>query len=840
MEIVSLSGLPVGSLLWQKRPGQFMLTVVCKATFSLQQGEMPLAAEQEPINESDRPWSQDIQSLYAAADLVPIKPRVDVILVGQAYAPEGMPQSSLVARITVGDVDKSVEIFGDRVLRPDGSIQEGPPFTRMPLLYERAAGGPSTQNPVGMSFEERDAYGGVALPNLLVPGAAIRMNGEPIEPIGFGPIASTWPVRLDRLGRHASMWSPDHLHRRALPDDVDPAYFNAAPPDQRSQSLRDDEHLFLDNLHPEHDHLAARLPGIRPQAFVDRRGNVQEVQLRCDTLWIDTARLVCTLTWRGHVSLERALEDGTVYFATAQPSQKLTFADMRARFGVGGDPKERESTLVGTPAAPPRETPFVAEAERPKAMTLPFARSLTDALSAIADGSAPISKTDVGLPFAAPPPSPSESALPFASTPKAEGGLPFQPQADSGLPFLKKMPAPAAEPSHFPLPPPPPPLAPPPVASAPAPPAPVAPLPVAPPPVISAPIGATPNAPKPADSPWANASSQRPLSASASPAPAPGSTSSTSFDKRGGSALDASNAASAPWSPSPLAAAAAPSFTAKEAPAPRPAPRLDPNEAIQLLWYDPESLPRIRRVPRWQKLLREMSDKAPDEELDDPELAADPMELEDRREVFELLAAGDPADTQGVEQTLTSAIRPDGKFLPQLNLLAGDLQLPFDELETLKATTTTVAPLVGQDEALKVSVEVAKEFLRTPGLLSSAATAEGLTNRIKDSFGAGRRMVPQGYLEQQVERVLLEKRAYSRREVFGGRFLRAFVHLGGSSSPVPTYLPEAVAAKLPMFQRFKARMVVEVDFTVDQYESHQAALKVVALARLMQAGSGRR
>jgi hypothetical protein len=234
-----------------------------------------------------------------------------------------------------------------------------------------------------------------------------------------------------------------------------------------------------------------------------------------------------------------------------------------------------------------------------------------------------------------------------------------------------------------------------------------------------------------------------------------------------------------------------------------------------------------------------MSDKPLDADLDDPALAADPMELEDRREVFELLAVAEPADAQGVEQTLSSAIRPDGKFLPQLNLLAGELQLPFDELETLKATVTTAAPLVGQDESLKLTVEVAKEFLRTPGLLSSAATAEGLTNRIKESFGAGRRMVPAGYLEQQVERVLLEKRAYSRREVFGARHLRGLLHQGGSSTPVPTYLPESLANKLPMFQRFKVRMVVEVDFTVDQYEAHQAALKTVAIARLMSASPRR-
>jgi hypothetical protein len=485
---------------------------------------------------------------------------------------------------------------------------------------------------------------------------------------------------------------------------------------------------------------------------------------------------------------------------------------------------------------PSREPPFAGESERPKAMTLPFTRSLADALAAIVDPGGSPSKTETGLPFAASAPK-VEKGLPFASSaPKAEGGLPFQQQAkaEGGLPFQK---APTMSPESLPFgttgahrlsesavfPVPPPPIAPPPMA----------PPPIAPPPVVAPPKPSSPAI----DSPWANASAQRPLPPAAAPAPA--LVSSPSFDARGVSALDASNAASAPWTKSAAAVAPITAPAPREQTSLRVAPRPDPSEAIQLLWYDPECLPRIRRVPRWQQLLREMSDKPLDADLDDPALAADPMELEDRREVFELLAVAEPADAQGVEQTLSSAIRPDGKFLPQLNLLAGELQLPFDELETLKATVTTAAPLVGQDESLKLTVEVAKEFLRTPGLLSSAATAEGLTNRIKESFGAGRRMVPAGYLEQQVERVLLEKRAYSRREVFGARHLRGLLHQGGSSTPVPTYLPESLANKLPMFQRFKVRMVVEVDFTVDQYEAHQAALKTVAIARLMSASPRR-
>jgi hypothetical protein len=767
MEIVSLSGLPAGSLLWQKRPGVWALTVVCKATFSLCPGDLPLAPEQEPLNESDRPWSDELRSLYASADLVPMKPRADVVLVGQAYAPNGMPVPSLIARLTVSDVDKAVEIFGDRTLRPDGTIQEGPPFARMPLLYERAAGGVATSNPAGMSLEERDVYGGAALPNLLKPGQVVSSPEDVLEPVGFGPLAASWPYRVEKLGRHASTWSPDQLHRRPLPEDIDPLHFNAAPPDQRLQTLREDEHLFLDNLHPDYPRMAARLPGLRAQAFVERRGNGQEIQLRADTLWFDTARLVCTITWRGHIALDRALEDGHVYFVTAQEGQKLTWADVRPG-GAHTAAPEPEGTAVGSLA------------EHGQAMALPFANAPPSAASS------------------PPQPAPSgERALPVRRA--AEPPAPIEPRrvADSDI-FAA------------------PPMAPPPMAP-----------PMAPPPM--APPMAPPPAPAAVESPWANAGALRAIAPVPAPAPLPSP--SASFDHRAGGVLAASNAATAPWSTPASAPAASPALAIE--PAARPAARAEPTEPIQLLWFDSESVPRMRRVPRWANLLRAISDKPLDGELDDPALAADPMELEDRREVFELLAAGEGTDASGVQESLTSAVREDGKFLPRLALLTGDLQLPFDELETLKATTTTASPLVGQDETLKVSVEVAKEFLRTPGLLASAATADGLTNRIRESFNAGRRMVPAGYLEQQVERVLLEKRAYSRRDVFGAKHLRGLLHMHGSSTPVPAYMVEDLAPKLPMFNRFKVKMIVEVDFTVDQYESSQAALKVVAIARVL-------
>lgn len=166
MEVVSLSPLPVGSVLWQHRPGAWALTIIAKATFQLQQGISRLAEQQEPIHEEDNHWNDDPgRSLFSGSDLVPVKPRVDVSLIGSAYAPHGQPVNSLFVRLIVGELDKSIEVVKDRTMGADGSIAEDARFARMPLLYERAGGGHDTQNPVGLRLDVRDGYGRAKLPN---------------------------------------------------------------------------------------------------------------------------------------------------------------------------------------------------------------------------------------------------------------------------------------------------------------------------------------------------------------------------------------------------------------------------------------------------------------------------------------------------------------------------------------------------------------------------------------------------------------------------------------------------------------------------------------------------
>ena len=487
MDVVSACPLPVASLLWQPRAGAFVLTVVCKATYTLRPVESPLAPDQDPPNELDDHWNDDERwSLHGVCDLSPFKPRADVFLVGHAHAARGQPVSSLTVRMIVGDVDKSIEVHADRAWTQDAQLLEGPRFTRMPLRYERAGGGLMTSNPVGMRPDARpDSYGRVPVPNLQPPGYHLARPGDAIPPVGLGPIAPAWPGRAAKLYGYAAGWDHRTGLAQPLPQGLDPGFFNVAPPDQQTTELRSDERIVLEYLHPEFERLVTSLSGPSPLAVVERAGAApQTLFLCCDTLSIDTDRGVCSLVWRGQLRLRAHDEAGRVVIAGAgerpstgvetlgggmQPAAAPPIAQLKAGFK-----KDVLRTMPGVPAgaikpalpfreASPQEggaaaaqgtwartddevtrprivirdasgevLPFVAAAPSgdapPRAQTLPILR-----------GARP--REDGALPWASPEAPPPEAAAPSGEAPRRAPTLPIfagarpKPLEDGGLPW---------------------------------------------------------------------------------------------------------------------------------------------------------------------------------------------------------------------------------------------------------------------------------------------------------------------------------------------------------------------------------------------------------------------
>lgn len=814
MDVISVRPLRTASVVWRPKAGAWTLTVVAKLTYDLAPGDSPLALEQEDPHEEDGHWDDDpARSLRFASDLAPIKTLAEVTLIGSAYAPGGSAVRSFVARFRAGEMERAVEVHADRAVGPDGAVHEGAPIARMPLLYERARGGEGTWNPAGIPPGARDARGWALLPNLQAPGAS---EGA-IEPIGFGPIAPSWPGRRGKLGRHDAP-GPHPFATTPVPWGFDLGYFNSAPPEQQVQALRDNERIVLTNLHHEHARLSTRLPGVRPRAYVDRGGSMpQPVTLRPDTLAIHTDRSICTLTFRGHLPLVSPEEKGRILVAPEHGSEHLGWAEVvqavSARLLSPAGSRRGSIPNIPPPSIP--NTPPPSQARLPD----PIDRLPEDLVSmTMADAEAGEALTDT-LPFAKPkipdPPAARESRPPEstpglrspAGAPAARGpaGLPFSPAGPPNVPAIVQ-----------------PPKVPEPVlgAATPPPPAPV--------------LRSLPGA----DSPWAGAAPAVPepargtigtLAASQATQAEPAALRDTGAQK---AVLRASNAAAGKGV---FEATSEPKRPAPPPPAAASAPALVPTiDVIDLVWFDRAALPRVRKNPPWRALLRELEGQPADPDLDDATLGNTPAEIEDRRDVFEVLARGVAGDAAGIEEALLSAIRPDGKVVPPFVLAAGDLAFPFDEVETLKAHVAIIAPLAAGDEKLRSEIALVRDFLASPETSCAPPMVEALSNRLWEAFSRAKRAVPAETLRAHADSMLLQKRRFQRREVLGGWHLRALLHAGQGGGPFPAYLPASLAPILPMFQRFRARLFAEVHVAVDQHESCPTALRVVAVARVVE------
>jgi hypothetical protein len=670
MEVISLCPLPVAGVLWKTEQRGWSLTVVCKATFELGPGELKLRKVQLPLARAERHYEDEPgHSVHVPADLVPFKPRVDVLVVGHAHAPGGKPTDTLTARMVIAEVDKSIRVIGNRTREGGGRTSAISEWRRLPLRYERAVGGPGSHNPVGVPTRGLPGPDGASLlPNLMPEGNASGML------VGFGPVAAGWPTRKRRLGRHAEGFASAGWFERPLPPELDLAFFNDAPEDQQLESLRGSETVKLWHMHPAHEELAFTLPPLWPQAFFERADGEDELMtMRCDTLWIDTDLEVVTMTWRAQLRLESLDERARVIVAVTDNGAALSRGDLEPlleRAGIG--PIDGPTSLGNAIGLEGRE--------------------LT------ADG--PGRLLEVHAVELAPP---TETTTSFDS-------------------WSSALSIPSSRPSLL----------------------------------------------------------------------------------TGNEVMTIS---------SEMLESVPPSDDSIHGP-----------KILKLLWIDPRRVRAIRSQPGWQELL----DHHEEHETDRSAHA-------DMRDVHRVLVSAYPASASDVEAAVAEAVGREQEFESPLILSAGELRLSFDELYVLRATVTAAAPFAGQQPELERVLASARELLGTTWLETADGVATELSLRIREAFQNDASGLPPDYLEAQVQRIVVSERRYQRRQVWGRRWVRGSFVPVGARVGFTTYLPEDVAGFLPLFDRFFARLVAQVDLREDQYESHPLALKVLALARVVDA-----
>ncbi|MFS8067145.1 MAG: DUF2169 domain-containing protein [Byssovorax sp.] len=850
MDVISLSPLRVGSTVWQSSPGRFALTVVCKATYTLAPEVSPLADEQEAINEQDNHWDDDPRrSVEAPGDLAPFKPRGDVLLVGYAYAPRKEPVLSLQARLLVGEVDKTIEVFCQRLWTKEGTLRDGARWTRMPLRYERAAGGPDTWNPVGVSDDVRpDSYGQRVVPNLQPPELHLSQPGDVIRPVGFGPLAESWLIRRERLGERARSWGDSGpLESPLLGDDFDALFFQAAPLDQQVDALRADEPIVLENLHVDHPRLVTSLPGVQPRAFVDLPGREPlALALVADTLWIDTARGICTLTWRGQIALERRDQPGRVLVGMAERGSELSWP-MVARLAEARS--HEQASLGPAPVSPepslrsslPHAIADIDDSEvtrpRPPRPTRPTRPDIS--IGKEHDITRSVVRSDLppkALPFQA-------AAGPVTFPARSEAAR--RAESSSATIVIKDL-VPSTEAPAW--------LAPPSVqAPLPAPPPPP-PLPPPRPPLVSSPM----SSPAPLSSgaaasgraleqPSFSGDVAKPLFAPPPVRPADDRLSLGDIDGKQLSAAAfvgayaASNAAAGDQdsrssrSSSASSAAAEPKVPVA---APPPAPPPPAAVPLELVWHASDFGKRARKNPSWSKLLS--APKRPTQARESllgfslGDDRPDPSGELSKSDVLNILSRAVPATAQEMRGALADGFAVSGASTPPLLLLGGELEFPFDELETLRAILGAATPLASGDKKLQATIDLVTEMMQTP-LQGSPEIVEGFIERMREAWSKANRLLPPTYLETHTERMLLEQRHYQRRDLLDASWLRALLKVNDEDGKMPVYLPMHLHRRLPLFKRFPARIIVEALPQQDQYESHPVAHRALALARLLPA-----
>jgi hypothetical protein len=321
MKYDNLSPMPsLAFQTWDVNDQEFHV-VVSRMTLEFNSdGRLVLARRQEALLQTDTYYGEANKSgVIQESDLAPFKPRCDVIVIGEAYAPAGKPASRFeagirISRNTIPIVDKSLMITGPRQWRKryfrGWSLSQPTSIVSLPLRYEFAHGGSASQtvcltNPIGCGYS--DSTDLKRRRSRVMPAAQIESPKNPIRkfkteyPVeGFGVMAKTWQPRLQRAGTFDDAWLKTRHPR--LPRDFDMAYWNGAHPDLQVPWLRGDEQIELSQLTPEGS-FVFDLPGHFVYALVYyKEGQILPTFARLDTLVIQPKKCI-SLVWRARIPI---------------------------------------------------------------------------------------------------------------------------------------------------------------------------------------------------------------------------------------------------------------------------------------------------------------------------------------------------------------------------------------------------------------------------------------------------------------------------------------------------------------------------------------------------------
>ncbi len=246
---------------------------------------------------------------------------------------------------------------------------------------------------------------------------------------------------------------------------------------------------------------------------------------------------------------------------------------------------------------------------------------------------------------------------------------------------------------------------------------------------------------------------------------------------------------------------------------------------VDLLHHDADLADRITRDPHFRSSMAALGRN------DLGSAAADPV-VEARRRVLALLSTSEATEPSAARIAAELRLADPTLYELPLLVLEGELRPTFEEAKVLELTIAAAQPHTSRDRHLADLVKLATD-LSASSWPPNGDAAASLAKQIEQ--GTHHLGLPPRYLASQIERALLVGRHFKRRPVFGASYLRLELTAGRADGALPVYVPEAVAARLPLLPAFTARLVAELRPREDASEAQPEALVALALARRMDA-----
>lgn len=293
------------------------LYVIVKASFVMGQ-QWRLAEEQVTPKMGDEYWGEPgLSSIKSLSDFHIGKINTDIIMQGNACAPNHQEVRQLDVHLTVGKVHKTVRVFGDRHWQ-NGQPTLALPFQSMPVVYERAFGGKHQVDDQNVFVEERNSVGcgfigkrkiqemeGIALPNIEDSNHLIRTPKDTPPPASFAPCSGDWLPRRQWAGTYDEVWQT--ICAPYLPDDFDKRFLNAAHPDLIYPGyLQGGEAIIIKGMHPSSD-INLTVPQININCNVLLKDKKTPITLNIETLTLHPNQQQLAMVWLASFQCDKNL-----------------------------------------------------------------------------------------------------------------------------------------------------------------------------------------------------------------------------------------------------------------------------------------------------------------------------------------------------------------------------------------------------------------------------------------------------------------------------------------------------------------------------------------------------